>query len=121
MKQSLQALKAALQARNAVKVIAGIANFDLNNVLQVARAAEAAQAHAVDVAARPEIVKAVREVTSPAIFASSVEPQELAAAVAAGADVAELGNFDALYNQGLFLSAEDVLKLAEDLDDIVKD
>jgi hypothetical protein len=120
MKQRLQALKAALQARNAVKVIAGIANFDLDHVLQVARAAEAAQAHAVDVAARPEIVKAVREVTSAAIFASSVEPQELAAAVAAGADVAELGNFDALYDQGLFLSAEDVLKLTEETVALVK-
>lgn len=114
MKQSLQTLKAALQARCAVKVIAGIANFDLNNVLEVARAAEAAGAHAVDVAARPEIVKAVREVTSAAIFASSVEPQALADAVAAGAQVAELGNFDALYDQGLFLSAEAVLKLAEE-------
>jgi phosphate uptake regulator len=114
MKQSMQALKVALQARRAVKVIAGIANFDLQNVLQVARAAEIAGAHAVDVAARPEIVIAVREVTSAAIFASSVEPKALAAAVAAGADVAELGNFDALYDQGLFLSAEAVLKLAEE-------
>ena len=121
MKQSLQTLKAALQARNAVKIIAGIANFDLSNVLQVARAAEAAGAQAVDVAARPEIVKAVREVTSAAIFASSVEPQELAAAVAAGADVAELGNFDALYDQGLFLSADDVLKLAEETVALVQD
>jgi 2-keto-3-deoxy-6-phosphogluconate aldolase len=114
MKQSIQALKTALQAHSAVKIIAGIANFDLQNVLQVARAAEAAGAHAVDIAARPEIVKAVREVTSAAIFASSVEPQALADAVAAGADVAELGNFDALYDQGLFLGAEAVLKLAEE-------
>jgi len=113
MKQSLQTLKAALQSRNAVKVIAGIANFDLENVLQVARATEAAGAHAIDVAAHPEIIQAVREVTSAAIFASSVEPQALANAVAAGADVAELGNFDALYEQGLFLSAEAVLELAE--------
>ena len=120
MKQSLQALKVALQARRAVKVIAGIANFDLENVLQVARAAEVAGAHAVDVAARPEIVKAVREVTTAAIFASSVDPQELAAAVAAGADVAELGNFDALYDQGLFLSAEAVLKLAEETVSLIK-
>ncbi len=120
MNERLQALKAALQARRAVKVIAGIANFDLENVLQVVRAAEVAGAHAVDVAARPDIVKAVREVTSAAIFASSVEPTELAAAVAAGADVAELGNFDALYDQGLFLSADAVLKLAAETVALVK-
>src|SRR5690242_11071877 len=106
MKQTIQAFKEALQARCAVKAIAGIANFDLENVLQVARAAEAAGVHAVDVAASPAIIKAVREVTTATIFASSVEPQALADAVAAGADVAELGNFDALYDQGLFLGAE---------------
>lgn len=120
MNKSLETLKAALKNRNAVKIIAGIANLDLDNILQVARAAEAAGAHAIDVAAHPQIVEAVREVTSAAIFASSVEPKALAAAVAAGAEVAELGNFDALYDQGLFLSAEEVLKLAEETVALVK-
>lgn len=120
MQKSLETLKAALKDRNAVKIIAGIANLDLENILQIARAAEAAGAHAVDVAAHPQIVEAVREVTSAAIFASSVEPKALAVAVAAGADVAELGNFDALYDQGLFLSAEEVLKLAEETVALVK-
>ncbi|HEY9746220.1 MAG TPA: DUF561 domain-containing protein [Oculatellaceae cyanobacterium] len=112
--KGLEAFKAAIAERRAVKVIAGIANFDVENVLAVARTAEAAGAHAVDVAARPEIIKAVRGVTSASIVASSVSPVELAEAVAAGADAVELGNFDALYDQGLFLSADDVLKLAEE-------
>lgn len=114
MNASLNALKTALQARNAVKVIAGIANFNLDHVLQVVCAAEAAGAHAIDVAARPDIVKAAKAATQAAVFASSVEPKALAEAVTAGADVAELGNFDALYNQGLFLNAEQVLALAEE-------
>lgn len=113
MNASLHMLKAALNERRAVKIIAGIANLDLENVLQVVRAAEAAGATAVDVAAHPEIVKAAKEATQAAVFASSVEPKALAEAVAAGADVAELGNFDALYDQGLFLSAEEVLELAK--------
>lgn len=113
MNARINALKSALEGRNAVKVIAGIANLDLDNVLQVVRAAEAAGAVAVDVAAHPEIVKAAKEATQAAVFASSVDPAALAAAVAAGADVAELGNFDALYDQGLFLSAEEVLALAQ--------
>jgi hypothetical protein len=65
-------------------------------------------------------VKAARENTSAAVFASSVEPKALAEAVAAGADVAELGNFDALYDQGLFLSADDVLKLAEETINLIQ-
>ncbi|WP_303672601.1 DUF561 domain-containing protein [Vampirovibrio chlorellavorus] len=113
MNARINALKSALKARNAVKVIAGIANLDLDHVLQVVRSAEAAGAVAVDVAAHPEIVKAAKEATQAAVFASSVEPAALAAAVAAGADVAELGNFDALYDQGLFLSADEVLELAQ--------
>ncbi len=112
MNSRTEALQAALRARSAVKVIAGIANFNLENVLKVVRAAEAAGAHAVDVAANPEIVKAARQATKAAVFASSVKPVELAEAVLAGADVAELGNFDALYDAGLFLSADDVLGLA---------
>lgn len=106
------AFQAAVQARQAVKIIAGIANFDTAHVLSVAQAAEAGGAHAIDVAAQADIVRAVRQHTSLTVFASSVEPAALADAVAAGAHVAELGNFDALYDQGLFLSAEDVLQLA---------
>lgn len=114
MTQAMEGLRQALRAQNAVKVIAGITNFDLENVLSVVRAAEAAGAHAVDVAARPEIVCAAKAATRAAVFASSVKPAELSEAVAAGADVAELGNFDALYDQGLYLSADDVLKLAQE-------
>lgn len=112
MNASVNTLKAALQERRAVKIIAGIANLDLEHVLQVVRAAEAAGAQAVDVAAHPEIVQAAKEATQAAVFASSVEPEALTAAVNAGADVVELGNFDALYDQGLFLGAEEVLALA---------
>lgn len=114
MNNSVEVLQAALKNRQAVKAIAGITNLDLENILAVAQATEASGAHAIDVAAHAEIVASVREVTSAAIFASSVEPKALAAAVEAGADVAELGNFDALYDQGLFLSAGEVLKLAEE-------
>jgi 2-keto-3-deoxy-6-phosphogluconate aldolase len=120
MNACVNTLKAALNERKAVKIIAGIANLDLENVLQVVRAAEAAGATAVDVAAHPGIVKAAKAATQAAVFASSVDPQALASAVAAGADVAELGNFDALYDQGLFLSAEEVLALAAQTVALVK-
>lgn len=113
-KNSIERFQTALKAREAVKIIAGIANFDKNQVLEIVRAAEASGAHAVDVAASLEIVKAVCETSTIAVFASSVKPQELADAVTAGAHVAELGNFDALYDQGFFLSADEVLKLAQE-------
>jgi thiamine monophosphate synthase len=107
-------LMQALMERRAVKVIAGIANFDLDNVLMVVDAATRTGATAVDVAATPEIVRAVKAVTPITVFASSVVPEELARAVEAGADVVELGNYDALYEQGQFFDAEQVLQLAQE-------
>src|SRR5690349_14021693 len=104
----------AVDEKRAVKVIAGIGNFDLNHVLTVVRAAEKAGAQAVDVAARADIVEAVRQATTLTVFASSVEPAELAAAIQAGADVVEVGNYDAMYQKGHYLSMDEAIQLAEE-------
>ncbi len=114
MTTPIDTFKAALKNRAAVKIIAGIANFDVDNVIAVAKATEAAQAHAIDVSADAAVIRAAKANTQAVVFASSVNPAALAAAVAAGADAVELGNFDALYDQGLFLSAADVLTLAQE-------
>jgi 2-keto-3-deoxy-6-phosphogluconate aldolase len=113
VKNQQEQLFQALQGRRLVKVIAGIDNFDLERVAQVVRAATAAGAGAVDVAARADIVELARQLTDLPIFASSVTPEDLATAIASGADVAEIGNFDALYKDGFYLSADDVVKLTE--------
>jgi methylmalonyl-CoA mutase cobalamin-binding subunit len=114
-------LKKALQERKCVKVISGIANFDLDRVKKVVKAADKAKATAVDIAAKPEIVFEARKLTDIAIFASSVDPKELLMAVKHGADVAELGNFDALYENGIQFSAEKVYELAVETMDLIGD
>ncbi len=103
------ALNAALQNRTFVKVIAGIDNFDPAKVLPVVDAATAAGAHAVDIACDPELIRQVKARTSVAVFVSSTEPQKLIAAAKAGADVLELGNFDAMYREGLTPTADQIL------------
>lgn len=102
-----------LQEKRLVKVISGIGNFDEDRVGQVVRSATVARAGAVDVAARQDLVRLARQTTDLPIFASSINPQDLAIAVEHGADVAEIGNFDALYNDGFYLTAEEVLRLTE--------
>ena len=102
-----------LKEKQFVKVISGIDNFDIDKVSQVVRAATVAVANAVDVAARQDIVKLARQTTHLPVFASSITPQDLALAVANGADVAEIGNFDSLYKDGHFLTYSDVLSLTE--------
>ena len=80
--------------KRAVKVIAGIDNFDIENIKKVVSSAQVAGASAVDICADEEIISEVREMTELPLFVSSVVPAELARAVELGADAIELGNFD---------------------------
>ncbi|MBP3924551.1 DUF561 domain-containing protein [bacterium] len=103
-----------LTEKRAVKVIAGIDNFDVESVKKVVMSAQESGASAVDICAKEEIVKMVREMTDMPIFVSSVVPSELVRAIELGADAIELGNFDALYKSGQTFSAEDVLRLTKE-------
>ena len=106
--------KEALSEKRAVKIIAGINNFNIENVRNVVSSAIQGGAHAVDICFNKEIFDMTREMTMSsniAIFVSSVVPQELATAAEWGADAIELGNFDALYREGRRFSSHDVLNL----------
>ena len=93
-------------------MIAGLNNFDAPSVARIARAAAAGGADLLDVACDPALVALVREV-APAlpICVSAVDPELFPAAVAAGADMVEIGNFDSFYPQGIVFGAEEVLEL----------
>ena len=103
--------KQHLIEKRAVKVIAGIDNFDIDNIRKVVRAAETAQASAIDICADEKIVSEIREMTDMPLFVSSIVPEELVRAVELGADAIELGNFDVLYKKGTSFTAENVLSL----------
>lgn len=102
-----------LTEKRAVKVIAGIDNFDIENIKKVVASAEQSHASAVDICAKEEIVSEIRSMTEMPIFVSSIVPEELARAVELGADAIELGNFDVLYKKGVSLSSQEVLSLVE--------
>lgn len=106
--------KHALEEKRAVKVIAGIDNFDIENIKKVVTSAESAHASAVDICAREDIIKEIRSMTDMPIFVSSIVPAELVRAVELGADAIEFGNFDVLYKKGLSFDANDVLKMVEE-------
>jgi 2-keto-3-deoxy-6-phosphogluconate aldolase len=101
----------ALATRTLVKAIAGIDNTDEAQVTAFVRSVNATGVQAIDIAGKPSLVSAIRQITGKILFASSVVPSELAAAVEAGADVVELGNYDALYAQGQFFDQHDVYAL----------
>ena len=106
--------KEDLAAKKAVKIIAGIDNFDIENVKKVVKSAEAAGASAIDICADEVIVSEIRNMTDMPIFVSSIVPSELVRAVELGADAIELGNFDVLYKKGVSFSKSDVLRLVDE-------
>ena len=117
----IESFKRALNEKRAVKIIAGIDNFNAENVKKVVLAASNAGASAVDICADPNIIASIRTITDLPIFVSSVEPEELAHAVTLGADAVELGNFDALYKKGMTFTADQVLNLAKRTKELIND
>ena len=105
------ALQIAFQQKNALKVISGLTNFDAASVATIVRAADQGGATFVDIAADANLVRLAKQLTNLPICVSAIEPDKLAAAVAAGADLVEIGNFDAFYAQGRRFEAAEVLEL----------
>ena len=104
-------LQIAFQQKNALKVISGLTNFDAASVATIVKAADQGGATFVDIAADANLVRLAKQLTNLPICVSAIEPDKLAAAVAAGADLVEIGNFDAFYAQGRRFEAAEVLEL----------
>ena len=106
------ALRRSLEQRSALKVIAGLMNFNADSVARVSRAAGLGGADLIDVACDAQLVKLAVEASGGLpVCVSSVDPEQFPAAVAAGAAMVEIGNFDAFYPQGRIFGAEEVLEL----------
>lgn len=106
-------LHTAFAQGHALKIISGLTNFDLSNVLAVAKAAQQGGATFVDIAADADLVRQVSQHISLPICVSAIDPETFLAPVAAGATLIEIGNFDAFYAQGLRFEAKDVLALTQ--------
>ena len=117
----IDSFKKALEEKRAVKIIAGIDNFDAESVKKVVVSASNSGASAVDICADPDIISMVRDLTDLPIFVSSVDPEELAHALVLGADAVELGNFDALYKKGMTFTSAQVLSLAKRTKELIGD
>ncbi|MBD2361517.1 DUF561 domain-containing protein [Anabaena minutissima FACHB-250] len=104
-------LYSAFTNHRVLKVISGLNNFDADRVAAVVKAAELGGATFVDIAADPVLVQLAKKLINLPVCVSAVEPEKFVSAVAAGADLIEIGNFDAFYAQGRKFEAEEVLAL----------
>jgi len=109
------------QQKTALKVISGLKNFDSDSVSKVVRAAAAGGATHVDIACSAELVRLARSLTDLPICVSAVDPQGFVAAVEAGANMVEIGNYDGFYGEGRIFSAEEVLQLTRETRRILGD
>ncbi|MEM9244664.1 MAG: DUF561 domain-containing protein [Cyanobacteria bacterium P01_F01_bin.153] len=107
-------LQRALAMGQALKVISGLNNFDAVRVTAVVKAAEVGGATFVDIAADPELVRQCKALAQLPVCVSAVEPEKFVAAVDAGADLIEIGNFDSFYAQGIRFEADEVLAMTRE-------
>ena len=114
-------LTSAFERGNALKVIAGLTNFNIERVATIVRAAEKGGATFVDIAADPELVRTCRQITSLPLCVSAVEPAKFMPVVAAGADLIEIGNFDAFYALGRRFEGSEVLQLTVETRSLLPD
>ena len=106
--RSIEVFKRHVKEKRAIKIIAGIDNYDLTNVACVCRAAQMGLASAVDVAANEDVIKVALQNTKLPVFASSVQPFDLKKAVKWGATAIEIGNYDSLYEKGTKFGADEI-------------
>lgn len=104
-------LQRAFDSGRALKIISGLNNFDAERVAATVKAADLGGATFLDIAADAALVQMARKLTHLLICVSAVEPEKFVPAVEAGADLIEIGNFDAFYAQGRRFEAEEVLQL----------
>lgn len=106
-------LHTAFAQGQALKIISGLTNLDRDRVAAVVRAADQGGATFLDIAADADLVRLAKGLTDLPICVSAVDPEAFLAPVAAGADLIEIGNFDAFYAQGIRFEAAAVLDLTQ--------
>lgn len=111
---ALTTLQRAFEQGRALKVITGLTNFDRHSVANTVKAAHFGGATFVDIAADSDLVRLAKSLTNLPICVSAVEPEKFVRAVEAGADLIEIGNFDAFYAQGRRFEAAEVLQLTRE-------
>nr|QCI04768.1 hypothetical protein [Bornetia secundiflora] len=107
-----QSLFHSFNSRQVVKVIAGLNNNNIYQILKLIKAIELSNATYIDIIANPKIVMILKAMTDLPICVSSINPIELYNCVLAGADIVELGNFDVFYDKEIKFSAKNILDLA---------
>nr|YP_010170921.1 hypothetical protein K8K75_pgp145 [Chondria tumulosa]QSD57062.1 hypothetical protein [Chondria tumulosa] len=106
-------LRKSFESKRIIKLITGIDNLNISNIIHIAEAAKLSDVSYLDVVANTKVVQLLKSSSSLPICVSSINPIDLYNCVIAGADLVEIGNFDFCYKQGIYLSSSELLKLVK--------
>lgn len=120
MNLAITRLKRDLDNNQVIKIIAGLSNFNVINVIKTVKAAEIAGSTYVDVASNPKLVKILKSFTNLPVCVSSIDSQELYNCLLAGADILEIGNFDAFYPKHIYFSISQIINLTKEIQSFSK-
>lgn len=113
-------LSKAFESKSVLKIITGINNTNIGDVLKISKAADLSAATYLDVAANVTLVKSLKSYSNLPICTSSINPIDLYNCVLAGADLVEIGNYDFFYNQGIYLTVEQILNLTLEVKTLIQ-
>lgn len=102
----------SFKLRKIVKVISGLDNFNINKIYQIVNATNITPVSYIDLSANTKILSLIKKITNLPLCVSSIDPLELYNCHVSGADIVEIGNFDAFYIKYINFTAFDILKLS---------
>ncbi len=124
-KRALDNFISGIPTKAPLKIISGINNYNIDQAIQLTNAAIYGGASHIDIACDVNLIKAVKETIGNTndfyCIVSSIEPKKFSEAVAAGADMIEIGNYDSFYGKGMTFSAKDVIELTRQTKEILPD
>jgi len=106
-------LREPFKSKKVIKLITGINNLNISNIINLSKAAQLSNVTYLDVVADTKVVTLLKSYSSLPICVSSISPIDLYNSVVAGADLIEVGNFDFCYKQGIYLTPSQILEIVK--------
>nr|YP_009370311.1 conserved hypothetical plastid protein [Bulboplastis apyrenoidosa]ARO90800.1 conserved hypothetical plastid protein [Bulboplastis apyrenoidosa] len=104
--------------KNLLKIITGITNFNIQEIMTIVKAAEISQASYIDIAADKNLIQSVKQMTNLPICVSLIDPNKVTECILAGADLLEVGNFNFLYQKEFAISSLEIVRLCDKIRNI---
>nr|YP_009395746.1 hypothetical protein [Herposiphonia versicolor]ARW64726.1 hypothetical protein [Herposiphonia versicolor] len=114
-------LNNSFKSKKVVKVIAGINNANISQIIRVAKATQLSGASYLDINANIMIVKLLKSFLSIPSCVSSINPIDIYNCVASGADLVEIGNYDVFYKKNIYITAKQLINLVKEIKFLIGD